>query len=341
MTETTTTGTPGDLPGQATPYVVRQGGGRAFLLIDQVGRCLAGAEETAGAMAMMTLDGPAGRPIPLHFHDRELEFFFCHRGPIQLWLNDESRILQRGDFGYVPAGAVHAYGLLGNHAGFIGPIAPGGWERFFDLTGIPYAGAAPFPVGFRPEIPFAKFGQAEHEFHMKYLPDHPYAPPRTGAADDTLPGSNIPYYLRAGEGPRYLFAGGLATVLCSATQTDGQLSMATLELPHGAGIAAHRHAQGNEGIYVLEGSLRVTLDGAEYRLGSGDYAAIPPGTEHSWESEGFFTKTLMMSAPAGLEALLDRAGEPTELHMFSTEEPEPLGLEALREAGDGLDITVS
>jgi quercetin 2,3-dioxygenase len=334
MTETTT-----ELPGQATPYVVPNGGGRAFLLIDQVGRCLAGAEETGGAMAMMTLDGPAGRPIPLHFHNKEHEFFYCHRGPIQLWLGDESRILQRGDFGYVPPKAIHAYGLHGNHAGFIGPITPGGWERFFDLTGIPYDGAAPFPVGFRPEIPFAKFGQAEHDFDMKYLPEHEYAAPTT-APDDTLPGAGEPYFLRAGEGPRFLFAGGLATVLCGAAQTDGQISMLTLELPRGAGMPAHRHANAHESIYVLEGSLRVTLEGAEHRLATGDFASIPAGVEHSWEGDAFFTKALLNSAPGGIEQLLARAGEPTELHMFSRDAAVPLSADALRDAADGLDVTV-
>ncbi len=335
MTETTT-----ELPGQATPYVIRNGGGRAFLLIDQVGRCLAGAEETDGAMAMMTLDGPAGRPIPLHFHNKEHEFFYCHRGPIQLWLDDESRILQRGDFGYVPPKAIHAYALHGNHAGFIGPITPGGWERFFDLTGIPYDGAAPFPVGFRPEIPFAKFGQAEHDFDMKYLPEHEYATPRTDASDDVIPDDGAPYFLRAGEGPRFLFAGGLATVLCGAAQTDGQISMLTLELPRGAGMPAHRHSRAHEGIYVLEGSLRLTLGGTDHLLATGDYASIPAGTEHGWVGDAFFTKALLNSAPGGIEQLLERAGERTESHMFSRDAPAPLSADALREAADGLDITV-
>src|ERR1700753_2389181 len=81
-----------ELPGQTVPYVLAAGGGRAHLLIDQVGRCLGGSEETAGAMSMMTLDGPAGRAIPLHFHRQEYEFFFCHRGNVQLWLDDESRL---------------------------------------------------------------------------------------------------------------------------------------------------------------------------------------------------------------------------------------------------------
>lgn len=340
MTETTTA-TPGALPGRRTPYVLPAGAGRAHLLIDQVGRCLGGAEETGGAMSMMTLDGPAGRPIPLHFHNREHEFFLCHRGTMQLWLDGESRILHAGDFGYAPPGCVHAYGLLSHHAGFVGPIVPGGWDRFFDLTGIPYDGAAPYPVGFQPEIPFAKFGQAEQEFDMKYLPEAEYAAPRADAPDNALPGRTASYFLRRGEGPRFRFAGGLVTELCSSAETGGALNMAMLELPTGAGVPAHVHEETTEGLYVLEGALRVWLDGDEHRAGGGDYVSIPAGTAHRWEGEAFFTKALAMSTPGGLEALLARAGEPTELHMFARETPVALSAQALAQAADGLDVRLA
>ena len=341
MTDVTTGAAPTELPGRAVPYVMEAGGGRAHLLIDQVGRCLAGAEETGDALSMMTLNGPAGRPIPLHFHNQEYEFFFCHRGTMQLWLDGESRILQAGDFGYAPPGTVHSYGLLSNHAGFVGPIVPGGWDRFFDLCGIPYAGTAPFPVGFRPEVPFAKFGQAEHDFDMKYLPDAPYVDPRSDAPDDTLPGSVQPYFLRAGEGPRYRVAGGLATVLTASAETDGKLAMLTLELPRGAGVPAHVHDHTTEGIYVLEGSLRVWLDGEEHHLAGGDYVSIPAGTPHRWEGGAFFTKAISMTTPGGLEALLERAGEATELHLFGDSEPVALSAGALEGAAEGLDLRLA
>ena len=340
MTELTSPGPLTELPGATTPYVLPAGGGRAHLLIDQVGRCVAGAEETAGAMSMMTLDGPAGRPIPLHYHDHEYEFFYCHRGTMQLWLDGESRILHPGDFGYAPPTTVHAYGLLGHHSGFVGPIVPGGWDRFFDLTGIPYAGPAPFPVGFRPEVPFAKFGQAEHDFQMKYLPDAPYTEPRSDAADDTLPGRCAPYFLRAGEGPRYLFAGGLVTTLCTAAETEGTITIVTLELPRGAGVPAHRHATGAEGLYVLEGALRLWLDGEEHLLSAGDWASIPAGTTHRWEGAAFFTKALAITTPGGREAVLQRAGQPTDLHMFGPQAP-ALSAEVLAAAAEGVDLQVA
>ena len=338
MTDVTSRAEPTELPGHPVPYVMDAGGGRAHLLIDQVGRCKAGSEETDGALSMMTLDGPAGRPIPLHFHNQEYEFFFCHRGTIQLWLDGESRILHPGDFGYAPPGTVHAYGLLSHHAGFVGPIVPGGWDRFFDLTGIPYTGSAPFPVGFRPEVPFAKFGQAEHDFDMKYLPDEPYADPRSDAPDDALPGTVSSYFLRAGEGPRHRVAGGLATVLCASAETDGKLAMLTVELPRGAGVPAHVHDETTEGLYVLEGALRVWLDGEEHRVAGGGYVSIPAGTAHRWEGGEFFTKAISITAPGGLEGLLQRAGEATELHMFGDAEPTPLSADALADAAEGLDL---
>jgi quercetin 2,3-dioxygenase len=327
-----------ELPGQTVPYVLAAGGGRAHLLIDQVGRCLSGAEETGGAWSMMTLDGPTGRPIPLHFHRQEFEFFFCHRGNVQLWLGDESRLLSAGDFGFASPNTVHAYGLSGHHSGFMGPIIPGGWDRFFDLTGIPYSGNAPFPVGFRPEVPFAKFGQAEHDFDMKYLPEAEYAAPRADAPDNALPGAVQPYFLRRGEGPRHLVGGMLVTSLITSAETDGGLSMFTLELPRGAGAPAHAHEKTTEGLYVLEGGVRLVLDGAEYSLRQGDYASIPAGITHSWQGEAFFTKLVSMSTPGGLEAALDRVGEATELHMF-TEAP-ALTADALR-AAEGADVQLA
>ena len=80
-----------ELPGEAVPYYLADGDGRAHLLLGQVGRALAGSEETAGAMSVMTALGPAGRPIPMHRHEREHDYFFCVRGAIQVWADGASR----------------------------------------------------------------------------------------------------------------------------------------------------------------------------------------------------------------------------------------------------------
>src|SRR4051794_19877671 len=241
------------LPGERVPYVIEAGSGRAHVLLGEVGRALVGAEESGGAMSVMSLTGPrAPRPIPLHFHDAEYELFYCLRGAIGLWADDEARVLQPGDFGFVPPGTLHAYQLRGHHSTFVGPIVPGGWDRFFDLCGEPFATAA-FPQGRPGPPPFEKFGRAEVEFKMRYRPEVGYADARSDAADDTLPAGQEAYFLRAGEGPRHELGGQLQTILLGAEQSGETTAMTTVELPKGPGLPGHVHERTHEALMVVEG----------------------------------------------------------------------------------------
>jgi quercetin 2,3-dioxygenase len=327
------------LPGEPVPYVIEAGSGRAHVLLGEVGRALVGAEESGGAMSVMALDGPrAPRPIPMHYHDQEYDLFYCLRGAIQVWADDESRVLHPGDLGYAPPGTAHAYQLRGHYSTFVGPVVPGGWDRFFDLTGEPFATAA-FPQGPTGPPPFEKFARAEVEFNMKYRPDLAYAEARTDAADDTLPGEQAPYFLRAGEGPRHELGGQLQTLLIGSEQTNGKLTMTTVEMPKGPGLPAHAHERTYEALMVLEGRLRVTLDGDERVLTRGDTASIPAGTVHAYSGDGHYTKVLTMSAPGGLERVIATAGEPTGEHIFGA--PAAVDLDALREAAADMDVILA
>jgi quercetin 2,3-dioxygenase len=326
------------LPGAPVPYVIEAGSGRAHVLLGEVGRALAGKEESGGAMSVMALDGPrADRPVPLHFHDHEHEFFFCVRGAVQLWAEDESRVLHPGDFGYIPPGTLHAYQLRGHHSTFVGPVVPGGWDRFFDLTGEPW-GRPGFPQGPKGPPPFARFARAEQEFQMKYRPEAEYAEARHDAPDDTVPDRRAPFFLRAGEGPRHELAGQLQTLLVGADQTDGATTMTTVELAKGPGLPAHVHERTYEALMVLEGRLWLVLDGEEHVLTRGDTASIPAGTEHAYTGDGHATKVLTMSAPGGLERLIATAGAATQEHIAAPADG-PADLDALREAAAALDVT--
>jgi quercetin dioxygenase-like cupin family protein len=324
-----------ELPGEAVPYHLADGDGRSHLLLGQVGRALAGTEETAGAMSVMTALGPAGRPIPMHRHEREHDYFFCVRGAIQVWADGESRILHPGDVASVPAGVLHAYQFHGHYSQFMGPIAPAGWDRFFDLTGTPYPGSA-YPLVDNSPPPFAKFGQAEAQFEMKYFPQEPYTEASSGP-DDTLPGGPSAYFLRAGEGPRHVLFGQVAYQLMTGAESRGRLGMTVTEGPKGPAIPAHVHNKSYEAIYVLEGRLRVIADGEEHVLIRGEFMSIPAGTEHSYSMDAHLTRFASMYGPAGVERFHELAGEIAEQRIFP-EHAEPVDRDRLAAAAAELDI---
>src|SRR3954453_12448999 len=112
------------LPDDAVPYVQPAGTGRAHLLLGQVARAMIGAEQSQDEMSFMPNCGPKARPIPLHFHDRELEVFLCTRGRVQVWADGASRVLSPGDMAVIPAGSVHAYQFDSHFSEFFGPIPP-------------------------------------------------------------------------------------------------------------------------------------------------------------------------------------------------------------------------
>jgi quercetin 2,3-dioxygenase len=326
-----------ELPGAAVPYYLADGDGRAHLLLGQVGVTLAGSEETADAMSVMTAIGPADRPIPMHFHEREHDYFFCVRGRVQVWADGESRILTPGDVASVPAGVLHAYQFHDHYSQFMGPIAPAGWDRFFDFTGTPYAGPA-YPQIDPSPPPFAKFGAAEAKFAMTYVQDAPYADAGTGA-DDTLPGAPKAYFLRAGEGPRHELFGQVAFQVLTGDESGGALGMTVSEGPRSGGANAHAHAheRTHEAIFVLDGRLRVRADGEEYLLTRGDFFSVPPGVEHSYALEGHLTRFITIYGPAGPERLHELAGVVSEQRIFPAQAT-PVDEDRLAAAAAELDI---
>jgi quercetin 2,3-dioxygenase len=324
-----------ELPGAAVPYHLADGDGRSHLLLGQVGRALAGSEETGDAMSVMTALGPAGRPIPMHYHEREHDYFFCVRGQIQVWADGESRILNPGDVASVPPGVLHAYQFHAHYSQFMGPIAPAGWDRFFDFTGSPYAGPA-YPQVDPSPPPFAKFGAAEAKFAMKYDQGAPYAQAGSGP-DDALPGARQAYFLRAGEGPRHELFGQVSFQLMTGAESGGALGMTVTEGPRGPFTPAHTHTSTHEALYVLDGRLRVVLDGDEYLLTRGDFVSVPAGVEHAYAMDGHLTRFASIVAPAGIERFFEVAGRVSEHRIFPEQAP-ATDPERLAAAAAELDI---
>jgi quercetin 2,3-dioxygenase len=124
----------------------------------------------------------------------------------------------------------------------------------------------------------------------------------------------------------------------TGAESSGALGMTVTEGPRGTGVAAHAHASTYEGIYVLDGRLRVTADGEEHVLTRGDFMSVPAGVSHELGCEAHLTRFVTMYGPAGPERLYELAGEVAEQRIFP-ETAAPVDEGRLEAAGAELDVS--
>ena len=88
------------------------------------------------------------------------------------------------------------------------------------------------------------------------------------------------------------------TMLCEASETNGNWSLFEEEVPLGMGPPAHRH-DWDEAYYILAGQIDFVIDGAPVRSSRGDFNYLPRGTVHGFKG-GSETpaRVLIFAAPA-------------------------------------------
>ena len=99
-------------------YILPQLSGESLYIqsTNSVVRLPAGEAYTDGSFSVVSSEGAETEPIMPHKHALAHDTFLCLRGSLQVWANDQSRILQPGDFASVPAGVIHSYAQ--RNAGF-------------------------------------------------------------------------------------------------------------------------------------------------------------------------------------------------------------------------------
>lgn len=152
------------------------------------------------------------------------------------------------------------------------------------------------------------------------LADTPLGQIPLAQVDGTLPGSEILYALRSGEGEHYLIAGQVATVIARPAETGGDCTAATVSGSMDTGLPLHRHAKTDEAIYVMNGRLELHLDGKVHLLTAGDYAYIPAGTTHGHRAKSWRTRFLTWSIGTGLGEFYQSLGTP---YVRSVQPDEP------------------
>lgn len=322
------------LPG-AKAYVLRAGEGLSHLVAGQVVRTLAGIDETAGGFGAMVCEAPLDRgPIPMHWHEREHDTWYCTRGRLQVWSGDESRILAPGDFAYVRPGGTHSYRSVAPRTQFFGVVAPGGWEQFFADAGEVW-GMTGLPPADRP-FDFSRMGPAMGKHGIMRV-DNPVYVDATpiGDGDQALPGAHESYFLEAGYGTRHSLWGFLSTAMLTAAETKGLLDMRLIEGGRGAATPELRHADTHQFLYLVDGLVTLSIDGVEHRLAGGDAANIPAGTRYAVEVLSGGARWVASSSGGNGGTVWDAAGAATELFCHPYE-PQPKSAVQV----DGLDVAI-
>jgi len=77
-------------------------------------------------------------------------------------------------------------------------------------------------------------------------------------------------------------------ILEDGKTTAHRLGVGEITIPPGtAGPPQHRHAQHDEGFYVVSGTARFTVgDTSSYDVGAGTLVMVPPGAPHTFANPG-------------------------------------------------------
>ena len=109
-----------------------------------------------------------------------------------------------------------------------------------------------------------------------------------------------------GEGERH--GAGATKILIKATADDtaGSFYLAESVIPPGfPGPPPHVHDHLHDMFYVLEGTLTVRVGDETMELPAGSFAAVPPGTVHTFSNPtGETVRMLNMNTPGGFEGFL-------------------------------------
>ena len=168
------------LPGKPQPYVLKRGEGEHAMLFTDLFTVLLSGNETEGQFGIITSESPAGDIIPTHSHQATHETFYVLEGKVRLFFQDENgtkttKLLEPGDFGYVPAGIAHAY-KIEESARMMGVLS-GGFERFFQHMGQATDHGTAQQPPFIPDFPRMQAAAQQHT--MQFMPDFDW----TGATE--------------------------------------------------------------------------------------------------------------------------------------------------------------
>jgi len=128
------------------------------------------------------------------------------------------------------------------------------------------------------------------------------------------------------------FLGALIRIRVGADATGGRLAVVEHQAERGLGSPVHRHHVDEETFLVLEGELRVGVDGQARSAGAGAVAFLARGLPHAFVVTSPQARYLTIHTPAGFDQFTIAAGtsvDPTCTAPAGELPPDPAALAAM------------
>jgi quercetin dioxygenase-like cupin family protein len=127
-------------------------------------RMKARAADTRGALGLVEASLYRGFGPPLHVHRREDEAIYVIEGKIRFRQGEEEFVAGPGSWVWGPRGVPHTFKVESEEARALILVTPGGFERMFEVGGVPVSDSAEPPAQeYDPEEAVAISGQFEFE----------------------------------------------------------------------------------------------------------------------------------------------------------------------------------
>jgi len=149
----------------------------------------------------------------------------------------------------------------------------------------------------------------------------------------------LPIVLADQQGEHLWYDGGLLTFKATGAQTGDAMLLFEVRMPEGKVTPLHVHPEADETFYVLEGEVRLHVDGSEDEASTGAVVFVPRGTPHAFVVISQTVHMLVILTPASAisEAFFRQAGETASDPTLA---PPPADRERLTAAAErsGLDV---
>ncbi|KAG9565541.1 RmlC-like cupin, partial [Aureobasidium melanogenum] len=339
-------------PDHVRPYVIeRYANAQAVAVGQQIYRFPVTGASSGGAFSILMTNSPASDALGVlpHIHRTHYENFFCSKGSFQLWTDkfgdEEARVMLPGDYGAVPRNTTHTFQVLDPDTEMLGVIQPGGFEALFfaiadgnytSSTSSPYvpssssgstdAGAGSSASMISALESFDVYAQLEFNPRRDLINGSAPANATWHTGKNTVPSNSVtPFYVAKNQGPMYLNSQHgyqiIAPFISSSAQGAGKFSEGTVTMSRKLSNTTipSRYFVDHMAFEVLEGALKVQMQGEEVQLLQGDVVFVPGNTTFSYWSEVAFTKFLYVCAGSeGLDVELRKKAVEWEYPTWPT-----------------------